>query len=523
MSNPLSDVINITVVVQNPGVTAAGFGVPLVTSFTASWAERTRTYTGTDGASSDFAPNTPEYLALSKIFGQSPSPPLAMVGRCNNKPTQRYDLSIVTVAPGSDYSLRVASPSGSAWASQTIDYVSVGAVAWVLSTVYAAGALVTNDTGKLYTCITAGTSAGSGGPTGTAADITDGSVHWMYAGAGAAGATSNDAIVNGLYVQILALASPVFAGGSATQMTLSLQGSAGSRIIRMQANAAAAFFGCAIAIGSTPFMSMLQVASDPGIVADLIAIANASNAWYGLITTFNSSAIVAAAAGWVEDSNKLYPMATGDTLVTNQALGTGSDIAQTLKSEAFTRTAVMFHPATDEFADAGEIGRWFPINPGGDNWRMKTLAGVTAYTYTGTQKANLKDKFCNYYYVFGGVNVVGGEGKVASGQYIDVIRFLDWYVARLSERVANREIDLEKIPYDDDGIAIVVGEVRAQNKDGIKAGGINPGPPAPSVTYPRSVDVPTADKAARTLNNVNTSWELAGAINHTNVNVAVSF
>lgn len=41
---------------------------------------------------------------------------------------------------------------------------------------------VQNDTGKCYKCITAGTSAASGGPTGTGADITDGTVHWQYIG-----------------------------------------------------------------------------------------------------------------------------------------------------------------------------------------------------------------------------------------------------------------------------------------------------------------------------------------------------
>jgi uncharacterized phage protein gp47/JayE len=43
--------------------------------------------------------------------------------------------------------------------------------------------VVTNDGGRVYVCITSGTSAGSGGPTGTGTDITDGTVHWRYLGA----------------------------------------------------------------------------------------------------------------------------------------------------------------------------------------------------------------------------------------------------------------------------------------------------------------------------------------------------
>jgi hypothetical protein len=52
--------------------------------------------------------------------------------------------------------------------------------AWASGTAYKKGEVVTADSGKLYRCITAGTSAGSGGPNGTAADITDNTVHWAY-------------------------------------------------------------------------------------------------------------------------------------------------------------------------------------------------------------------------------------------------------------------------------------------------------------------------------------------------------
>lgn len=54
--------------------------------------------------------------------------------------------------------------------------------AWVALTAYALLSRVVNG-GNVYRCTTAGTSAGSGGPTGTSAAITDGTVVWMYLGA----------------------------------------------------------------------------------------------------------------------------------------------------------------------------------------------------------------------------------------------------------------------------------------------------------------------------------------------------
>lgn len=60
------------------------------------------------------------------------------------------------------------------------------ATAWAPSTGYSATvgvrSVVTNDGGRTYICITSGTSAGSGGPTGTGTDITDGGVHWRFLG-----------------------------------------------------------------------------------------------------------------------------------------------------------------------------------------------------------------------------------------------------------------------------------------------------------------------------------------------------
>jgi hypothetical protein len=58
--------------------------------------------------------------------------------------------------------------------------------AWQASTAYAIGDVVSNDGDKVYTCDTAGTSAGSGGPTGTGANITDGSARWDYTRTGSA-------------------------------------------------------------------------------------------------------------------------------------------------------------------------------------------------------------------------------------------------------------------------------------------------------------------------------------------------
>ncbi len=61
------------------------------------------------------------------------------------------------------------------------------AIAWVKNVATSVGWAVTNDSGKLYVCRTAGTTQNTdnAGPTGTSADVTDGSAHWSYVAASA--------------------------------------------------------------------------------------------------------------------------------------------------------------------------------------------------------------------------------------------------------------------------------------------------------------------------------------------------
>jgi len=66
----------------------------------------------------------------------------------------------------------------------TVNDATIAATAaWAISTAYALGDRVTNAS-RVYQCITAGTSAGSGGPTTTSSDETDNTAHWRYLGEG---------------------------------------------------------------------------------------------------------------------------------------------------------------------------------------------------------------------------------------------------------------------------------------------------------------------------------------------------
>jgi hypothetical protein len=105
--------------------------------------------------------------------------------------------------------------------------------AWLATTAYAVGDRVHNGgTVRVYQCITAGTSAGAGGPTTTAADITDNTVHWTYvcdgvsADSSAIKGTNNGAILIPVPLltgeRLLSLTVYLFEGSAASHVSMSL-------------------------------------------------------------------------------------------------------------------------------------------------------------------------------------------------------------------------------------------------------------------------------------------------------------
>jgi hypothetical protein len=105
---------------------------------------------------------------------------------------------------------------------------------WTVSTAYVLGDLVTNDSGKIYVCRTAGNSASSGGPTGTSTGITDGSATWDYVAASGNSTKYFTYIVSG---------SPITATGTPVYYKAGLQWTkafaAGTNQQSYQANASA--------------------------------------------------------------------------------------------------------------------------------------------------------------------------------------------------------------------------------------------------------------------------------------------
>ncbi|MCY1552961.1 hypothetical protein D9M68_893960 [compost metagenome] len=113
------------------------------------------------------------------------------------------------------------------------------------------------------------------------------------------------------------------------------------------------------------------------------------------------------------------------------------------------------------------------------------------------------------------------NGKVAAGEWIDVIRGRDWLAEQVKINVATQIINANgKVPFTDDGILIIVNGLRQALMLGQARGLIAPDEiydagrkiPGFVITAPRSASISPNDKANRILRDLKFSARLAGAI-----------
>lgn len=116
---PLSDIVTITISQDSVGVAHAGFGVPLVLSANASWSERTRRYSSASEVGDDFATDSPEYLAASAIFSQSPHPKELVIGRSALPPTLVYVIGVSVIRDNHVYQVNVKGEGVTATEAET--------------------------------------------------------------------------------------------------------------------------------------------------------------------------------------------------------------------------------------------------------------------------------------------------------------------------------------------------------------------------------------------------------------------
>jgi len=275
--------------------------------------------------------------------------------------------------------------------------------------------------------------------------------------------------------------------------------------------------------GSTPVTGTVSVLQYGSAVetwtSALNSVLTSDEDWYCLLATTRSKADILALAGVIETKEKIYIYATADSDVKTSAT---DDVASALKSLKFDRTAGIWSSDVSSYPDAAWAGGELPKNPGSSTWKFKTLVGVTADTLTASEIGYMDSKNISYYEEVGGNSIVTGKAVVASGEYIDIIRGIDWLHARIGEDIFAVFIAANKVPYTNAGVSLITAPLRARllNAASPQVGLIVEDTIA--ISEPNVDDALPADKAVRLLKGISFSAQLQGAVHKVEISGKLS-
>ena len=251
----------------------------------------------------------------------------------------------------------------------------------------------------------------------------------------------------------------------------------------------------------------------------MAAIRAENDDWYGFSDVAHAKADLLPAAAWAEANEKLFlalvPEAEAPTSAT-------TDSGTALKTGNYYRTAWFYHPVATEFPEVATAARCFTILPGGETWANKRISAVTSPALTETAASFIFGKNGNTFEAFTGTNSITQNGKVAGGEWIDVIRFRDWLCQEIRNRVFLALVNADKVPYTDAGIAVVRQAMIGALDLGVRRRGIaeptvdvdnnNRVIPSYTTSVPARSQVSSNDVANRILRDVKFTARLAAAI-----------
>ena len=206
---------------------------------------------------------------------------------------------------------------------------------------------------------------------------------------------------------------------------------------------------------------------------------------------------------------------------------TATEQASSLKTTTYQNSFEIYSPGkteADKYMNVAFAVSCLSYEPGSETWAFKTLYGVSAAELTATQMNVLQEKNISYFTEYGGKAITQG-GKTVNGEWIDTVRFMWWLKAFMQNGIYNLFITNPKIPYTDNGIALVENQIIYALKRGQKMGGISPteydedgnAVPGFTVTVPLARELTQAERASRQLKGCKFTARLAGAVHFVEV------
>lgn len=218
--------------------------------------------------------------------------------------------------------------------------------------------------------------------------------------------------------------------------------------------------------------------------------------FFFVVCTDNSTEAIKALSNQCQVNNKVYAVTVNDLEVAKALKGVGDN------------TFVGFHNDPEAYLAEG-LAVVMSYKIGGKTAKFKKIQGVDEANISLTDLKELEGKNIFTYVKKLGV-LQTTEGKMLSGEYIDIVLGEYWIRFRMEERMQRLAITQDKIPYTNRGIGMLVSVAeqvlnQAVDMEIIEAGQYK-------VDYRKREDVPSNDVALRKYDYIVWTAMLQGAI-----------
>lgn len=306
--------------------------------------------------------------------------------------------------------------------------------------------------------------------------------------------------------------------------------------VTLTADQAGISFTTTIDTGDATVLVLTHTTASVGIPEDLTAILAVDQDWYALLITQRDRDTIMLVAATIEAMPRMFYAQSNDAAILSSVYNSATprtDVASELKAGAYTRTSLFFHDTDADPAMSAWVGRCIGPVPASISWMYKKLAGITARIYTDTEYANLISKNANGYMPMAGTSMTF-EGKVSSGEFIDIIRGVDKLTSKIQENIFSALIKTPKVPFTDNGLKTPEAGIRAAFLEAVRDGLIADSrtlddgtveSPAFTITAPKLSDISASNRANRRIpaeTPYTAEGTLAGAIHYVAVRATVS-
>jgi hypothetical protein len=265
--------------------------------------------------------------------------------------------------------------------------------------------------------------------------------------------------------------------------------------------------------------------ADASYVAAATACSLENDTWYQIGMEDHTETEVLAMAAYVEAKQRLFFTSNNVVSSVDTAYVAGSaasgDIAGKLADANYERSVVLWHHEADtKFPECAFAGHNLPFREGTANWAFLALSGVGASqnalgnVLTDTQITNVSARNANFVFSQRG-QFRTWKGQSASSEWIDLVRGTDGLREDIDASLLDLLINQKGggIRMTDAGLAQIENVIDSVLTRWVGYGFIQENY---TITMPKAIDIPFADKANRIIRDIKFEAFLAGFVNEIN-------